>query len=77
MQLGAFVHTPDTRSMATFRAIATTSGSRLSTVQNGKFTNYRVGAFKKFDDVKAAVENAGRNRCFCGRILQWGKNSGS
>ena len=58
VQLGAFVHTPDTRSMATFRAIATTSGSRLSTVQNGKFTNYRVGAFKKFDDVKAAVENA-------------------
>ncbi|MBQ3831756.1 MAG: hypothetical protein II815_01110, partial [Bacteroidales bacterium] len=37
---------------------ATTSGSRLSTVQNGKFTNYRVGAFKKFDDVKTAVENA-------------------
>ena len=58
VQLGAFVHTLDTRSMATFRTIATTSGSRLSTVQNGKFTNYRVGAFKKFDDVKAAVENA-------------------
>ena len=58
VQLGAFVHTPDTRSMVTFRTIASNNGSRLSTVQNGKFTNYRIGAFKKFDDVKAAVESA-------------------
>jgi cell division septation protein DedD len=58
VQLGAFVHTPDTRSMATFRSIASSRGSSLTTVQNGRFTNYRVGAFKKFDDVKAAVENA-------------------
>ncbi|MBO7133307.1 MAG: SPOR domain-containing protein, partial [Bacteroidales bacterium] len=58
VQLGAFVNTPDARSLATFRSIASTSGARLSTVQNGRFTNYRVGAFKKFDDVKAAVDAA-------------------
>ena len=58
VQLGAFVNTPDARSMATFRSIASTSGSRLSTVQNGRFTNYRVGAFKTFADVKTAVDRA-------------------
>jgi len=58
VQLGAFVHTPDVRSMATFRAIASTNGASLSTVQNGRFTNYRVGAFKKFSEVKAAVDSA-------------------
>ncbi|MBR5983087.1 MAG: SPOR domain-containing protein, partial [Bacteroidales bacterium] len=58
VQLGAFVNIPDARSMATFRSIATTNGSRLSTVQNGRFTNYRVGAFKKFADVKSAVDTA-------------------
>ena len=58
VQLGAFVNTPDARSMAIFRSIASTSGSRLSTVQNGRFTNYRVGAFKTFADVKTAVDRA-------------------
>ena len=58
VQLGAFVNTPDARSMATFRAIASTSGARLSTVHNGKFTNYRVGAFRTFADVKSAVDSA-------------------
>ena len=58
VQLGAFVNTPDARSMATFRSIATNNGSRLSTVKNGRFTNYRVGAFSKFNDAKSAVDNA-------------------
>jgi len=58
VQLGAFVNTPDARSMATFRSIATNSGTRLSTVKNGRFTNYRVGAFSKFNDVKAALDSA-------------------
>ncbi|MBO4875265.1 MAG: hypothetical protein J5542_08170, partial [Bacteroidales bacterium] len=58
VQLGAFVNTPDARSMATFRSIASNRGARLSTVHNGRFTNYRVGVFKKFDDVKAAVDAA-------------------
>ncbi len=58
VQLGAFVHTPDSRSMATFRTIATNSNVSLQTVRNGRFTNYRVGGFAKFTDVKTAVDNA-------------------
>jgi hypothetical protein len=27
-------------------------------VKNGRFTNYRVGAFSKFNDAKSAVDNA-------------------
>ena len=58
IQLGAFVNAPDARSMATFRTIASSNGSRLTTVQNGRFTNYRIGAFSKFDDAKAALDAA-------------------
>ena len=49
---------PDARSLATFRSVAANNGAKLTTVQNGRFTNYRVGAFKKFADVKVAVDAA-------------------
>ena len=52
------MNAPDARSMATFRTIASSNGSRLTTVQNGRFTNYRIGAFSKFDDAKAALDAA-------------------
>ena len=58
VQLGAFVNAPDARSLATFRSVAANNGAKLTTVQNGRFTNYRVGAFKKFADVKVAVDAA-------------------
>ena len=58
VQLGAFVNAPDTRSLATFRSLAGNNGARLSTVHNGRFTNYRVGSFKKYADAKVAVDAA-------------------
>ena len=58
VQLGAFVYTPDPQSLNTFKAIASNEGSRLLTVHNGRFTDYRVGAFKKFAEAKSAVDKA-------------------